>query len=247
MILFPTLELLNGKPVSLRQGRLDEAEIWHIDPVALVRSWAEDGADWMHLTNFDWITNGAGSEDLVQQILRVAGIPVQLAGGFRTADGVADWIDRGAGRIVVSTLALQDPDTVKALARAYPDQIVLSVDVRKGRVMCEGWRTESAFRPVDFLREFNQAPLAGVIVTDIDSDLRDRDAQLGVVSGLAAAARAPVVASGVVHCLDDVARLKYVPNIAGALVGRALMRKSIDLRVALDLAASTPETVADFI
>ena len=247
MILYPTLEILNGRCVSLTGGRLEAAEVWHVDPVETARSWARAGADWMHLTDFDWVEGRSGNDHLTQQIIRSAGIPVQLAGGFRTAEGVAHWIDRGAGRIVVSTLAALEPTKVMSLARSFPDQIVLSVDVWKGKVMMKGWTEASAMSPSAFVRAFNDTPLAGVVITDIDADLGGPDGQLGVVSGLAAEARAPAIASGVVRTLDDVARLKYVPNIAGALVGRALFNKSIDLEKALLIAQPEPEPVAEFI
>ena len=247
MILYPTLELSKGHCVSLSRGRLDLAEVWHVDPIETARAWAGAGARWMHLTDFDRVLGSDRNADLVQNIIRSVGIPVQLGGGFRSAELVADWIDRGAGRIVVSTLAVRDPQAVKALAKSYPDQIVLSVDVWKGRVMLDGWRQESAFEPMDLIRAFNDAPLAAVIVTDIESDVEERDAQLGVVSGLAAVARAPVIASGVVRTSDDVSRLKYVPNIAGALVGRALLRKTLDLSDALEIAQPVPEPVAEFL
>lgn len=246
MIIYPTMELSKGCCVSLERGQLDAPAMWHVDPVETARSWAGAGAEWMHLTDLDWIDGKSGNEDLIRSILRAVGIPVQLAGGFRTADSVAHWIDQGAGRIVLSTLAVLDPQTVKALAKQFPDQIVLSVDVLQGKVMTDGWRRESGWTPEDLIRSFNDAPLAGIVVTDIEADQSEAEAQLGLISGLAAVARAPVIASGVVRSLDDVARLKYVPNIAGALVGRALFRRSVALRDVLDTARPTVEPVAEF-
>ncbi len=247
MILYPTLELSRGQCVSLSRGRLDLAEVWHVDPIETARSWAGAGAQWMHVTDFDRVEGRDTNTDLIQTIIRTVGIPVQVAGGMRSADTIADWIDRGAGRVVVSTLAARDPQSLKALAKAYPDQIVLSVDVWNGHVMLDGWRHESAFAPADLIAAFNDAPLAAVIVTDIESDVEDRDAQLGVVSGLAAKAHAPVIASGVVRSSDDVARLKYVPNISGALIGRALFRRNVELGEALAVAQPVPEPVAEFL
>ena len=130
------------------------------------------------------------------------------------------------------------------LARSYPDQIVLAVDVWQGQVMTEGWRQAGAFTPENYIAAFGDAPFAGIIVTDIDSDMEDVDAQLGLISGLAASARTPIVASGVVRSVDDISRLKYVSNISGALVGRALFRKTVDLDEALEVARPTPEAVA---
>lgn len=247
MIIYPTIELLNGRCVSLSCGRPESASIWHVDPVETAKSWASAGAEWMHLTDFDWVEGRDGKIELVRSIIRSAGIPVQLAGGFRTAEAVAAWIDQGAARIVLSTLATLDPQSVRALASTYPDQIVLSVDVKNGHVMTHGWRQESAYSPEQFIAAYNDVPLAAVIITDVDSDIEERDGQLGLVSRLAALSNAPVIASGVVRKLDDVARLKYTPNIAGALLGRALFQKNIDLKAALLIARPETKPVAEFI
>ena len=247
MIIYPTMELLNGRCVSLTRGRIEEAAIWHVDPMETARSWAASGAEWMHLTDVDWVDGRSSNADLVRSLIRAAGIPVQLAGGFRSGEAVSAWIEQGAGCIVVSTLAVQDPTTLKSLIKTYPDQIVISVDVWKGRVMTHGWRKQSAYTPQDVLDVYNDVPLAGFVVTDIEGDIGERDAQLGMISGLAAKSRAPVIASGVVRNVDDVARLKYIPNIAGALIGRALFRKSVDLKAALLVARPETRVAAEFI
>lgn len=246
MIVYPTLELHEGKCVSLTRGRLEEPVIWHVDPLRTARGFAEAGAQWMHLTDIGALAGTGENGALAERIIRGAGVPVQLGGGFRSAEAVNRWIDKGAGRIVVGTMALQDPDAVKALARRHPDQIVLALDVSGGRLMTAGWRMPGAITPADFLAEFATAPLAGVIITDIDSDIEDSDGSLGVISGLAAQTRHPVIARGTVRTTDDVARLKYVPNIAGTLIGRALMARDVNLAEALSLAAAPNEPTAAF-
>lgn len=246
MIIYPILELRQGKCVSLPQGRLDEPSIWHVDPVETARGFTAAGAEWMHVTDIDAIAGDGDNSDLIEEIIRSVHIPVQIGGGFRSREGVETWIDKGAGRIVMGTMAAYDPQTFRALADAYPDQIVLAVDVYEGSVMTEGWRTKSALVPEEFLSAFEDVPLAGVILTDIDADIEDRDASLGVITGLAAATRHPVIARGTVRTVDDVARLKYVPNIAGALVGRALFSKSVDLADAIETGAAEQGRVAEF-
>lgn len=246
MIIYPTIELQGGRCVSLKRGRLNEPMIWHVDPVDTARSFAAAGAEWMHVTDFDGVIGGSENNELLEEIIRAAGIPVQIGGGFRTRDSVERWIDKGAGRIVIGTLATQDPELVKDLARSYPDQIVLAVDVWQGRVMTEGWRHASAFTPEAFIAAFDGTPLAGVLITDIDSNMEEVEAQLGMVSALAAEVRAPVIVSGVVNTVDDIARAKYIPNIAGLIIGRALFKKDVDLAEALDVAQPRPEPVAEF-
>lgn len=143
MIIYPTIELQNGRCVSLPRGKLEESAIWHVDPVAKAKEFAQAGAEWMHLTDLDAVAGKSTNRELVQRIIREAGIPVQLGGGFRSRDMIEDYIDKGAGRIVVGTLAAQNPHMVKELAERHVDQIVLAVDVWQNHVMIEGWKAQS--------------------------------------------------------------------------------------------------------
>ncbi len=245
-MIYPTMELQNGRCVTLDKGRLEDAMIWHVDPVETARSWSAAGAEWMQLTDFDAIEGRDTNASLVEEIIRSAEMPVQLAGGMRSREQVEHWIDKGAGRVVIGTLAARDPNLVKELAKLYPDQIVLAVDVWQGRVMTEGWRSQSAFTPEAFIDAFAGTPFAAILVTDIDSDMEDLDAQLGLISGLAEKSRTPIIASGVVRTADDISRLAYIHNISGAIVGRALFRKTLDLKEALSVASSAREPVAQF-
>lgn len=247
MMIYPTLELLDGRCVTLDKGNLDSPQIWHVDPIETAKGFASAGAQWMHLTDFNALQGDDRNSALVEDIIRSAGTPVQLGGGMRSREQVETWIEKGAGRIVIGTMAAYDPSTVVELAHAYPDQIVLAVDIWQGQVMTEGWRKAGAFDPVAYVQAFGDAPFAGIVVTDIDSDMSDVEAQLGLISGLAEKSRWPVTASGVVRSGDDISRLKYVPNIEGVLVGRALFRKTLSLEDALSLAQVEAERVAEFI
>ncbi|MEQ9257474.1 MAG: 1-(5-phosphoribosyl)-5-[(5-phosphoribosylamino)methylideneamino] imidazole-4-carboxamide isomerase [Roseovarius sp.] len=246
MIIYPTLELYNGKVVSLTRGRLAEPVIWHVDPIETAKKWAAAGAEWMHVTDINALAGDGDNNELTETIIRKAGIPVQLGGGFRSRESVTRWIDKGAGRIVIGTMAAHDPELVKSLAKYHPDQIVIAVDIFDGSVMTEGWRTRSAFAPETYVAAFDDAPLSGLIVTDIDADILDTDGSIGLISGLAAKTRHNVIARGTVRTTDDVARLKYVPNIAGTLIGRALHSKDVDLARALAIASEEGEPIAEF-
>lgn len=245
MIIYPTIELHNGKCVSLKGGNLDEPVIWHVDPLQTARGFAAAGAEWMHLTDINALAGDGDNSALIEEIIRGAGIPVQLGGGFRSREAVERWIDKGAGRIVIGTMAAQDPDLVKELAKHHPDQIVLAIDIYQGQMMTDGWRQPSAFSPEAFVAEFDTTPLAGIIVTDIDSDIADTEGQIGVIAGLAGSTRHQVIARGTVAQADDVARLTYIPNIAGTLIGRALMAKEVDLAEALVMARPASEPTAE--
>ncbi|OBY27522.1 HisA/HisF-related TIM barrel protein [Leisingera sp. JC1] len=246
MIIYPTMQLQNGRCVTLEKGRLDEPQVWHVDPVETAKGFAAAGAEWMHLTDFNALEGDSSNEELVTQIIRSAGIPVQLGGGMRSREQVEHWIDKGAGRVVIGTLAARDPHLVRELAEHHPDQIVLAVDIWQGQVMTDGWRKSGAFTPEAYLEAFAGAPFAGILITDIDSDVADTEAQMGLISHLASLVKLPVIASGVVHNADDISRLKYISNIAGAQVGRALFRKTLSVEEALAVARPEPEPVAEF-
>ena len=247
MQLYPTIELQAGKLVSLTRGDLDQPQIWHVDPVEKAKEFVEAGAEWMQVTDFDAVTGTGSNADIVEEILRKAGIPVQVAGGMRSTEQIEHWIDRGAGRVVVGTAAVWYPDMIKAAAKHFPDQLVVAVDMQDGFVMVDGWKTQSAITPESLITAFDGVPLAGFLVTDIEADRIDGDASVAHISAVAELAKVPVIASGLVKSLDDISRLKYVRNIGGAIIGRSLFNRAIDLAEALEVARAASEPVAEFI
>lgn len=247
MILYPTIELQNGRCVSLFRGRLEEPQIWHVDPIKKAQEFAEAGAEWLHITDFDAISGDGSNRAVIDEIIRTVGIPVQLGGGFRTMHAIEDGANRGAGRVVLGTVALLQPDLVRRAARAFPDQIALAIDVWQGRVVTHGWREKSTFLPEAFLRTFLNDPLAAVIVSDIDAKLGEAEDSLALATRLAAISNAPLISRGISRSLDDLARLKYVPHISGAIISRALFNKSVDLGKAIALAKEPLGEKAAFI
>ena len=237
MIVIPTMEIANRKCVSLYRGRMDEPMIWHVDPVEKAREFADAGASWLQLTDVDAITGSLDNRDLIVEIVRNVGIPVQLGGGFRSLEMIKEAIDFGVGRIVVGTIAVLTPDVVHAAAKLYPDQIVIAIDVWQGNVMTHGWNEPSAITPEGMLREFHYAPLAGILVTDIDANIDNRESTLDLLTALAEQTRTPLIASGVVRNIEDIRRLNQIPNVEGALVGTALFNRTIELPAALEAAA----------
>ena len=215
MILYPTIELLKGKAVSLRRGVIDDPMVWEVDPVEAAQGFAAAGASWMQVTDFDAMFGSDDNLDIIRDIILKAGIPVMVSGGVRTEARVQELLDMGAGRIVMGTVAVRHPDWVKTMAKYHPDTIVVSVDIWQGQVMVDGWREATAMDPGGFIESFADTPIAAIKITDIDNDIDATEASLGVISGLAVHANAPVIASGLVHTLDDIARLKYVPSIEG--------------------------------
>ena len=246
MILFPLIQLQRGRCVSLRRGRLEEAALWHVDPVKKAAEFAEAGAHWMQVVDLDAVSGEGNNAALITQIIRETPADVVVGGGIRTREHAAAWMDAGAARVVFGSAAVLTPQEVITAAHDFPDCVILAVDVFQGRVMIHGWRESTAFSPQAFIEQFDTAPLAAIQITDIDADVGDTDAGLALITQLAANTRKPVIASGMVRGLDDISRLKYLGNIDGAVIGRALFRRSIDLHEALAVANAPAERPAEF-
>ena len=236
MEIFPSMEIQNGRCVSLNRGRTDEPLVWHVDAVEKAREFAAAGAAWMHLTDIDAVMGSDANAELTIEIIRNAGIPVQLAGGFRSLDRMNEWIELGAGRIVVGTLAVLRPDIIKSAAKLHPDQIVVAVDVWQGNVMIHGWNEPSAITPEALIGAFYTDPLAAIMVTDIDANIEFAESSLELLQGLSELSRTPFIASGMVRSLDDIKRLKQIPNVVGTLVGTALYNRTLELEAVLEVA-----------
>jgi len=247
MLVYPAIEVMDGQCVSLRRGDIRDPVFWGADPLDCARRYAGAGAEWLHLVDFDAIMGESRNAGLVLSIIRQVGIPVQLAGGFRSTRQIEEWIELGAARIVVGTLAVQNQDWVKQMAKLHPDQIVVAVDVWRGGVMISGWTETSAISAELLIRSFELVPLAGFIVTDIDASLGEQERSLALINSLAELTSTPVIASGLVHALDDVSRLKYASTVSGCIVGSALLDKSVELEDVLALAQPVPESRAKFI
>lgn len=246
MQIIPRMLIQQGRCVSLDRGRLDHPTIWHVDPVETARQFAAAGVDRIHVTDLDAVAGTGSNEPLLREIIRKAEVPVQIGGGVRTLDGVHRWANAGAGQIVIGTAAVRTPHLVPVASRAHPDQIVLSVDIWKGKVVIGGWTEPTVFDPVDFVAGFKALPLAAVIVTDVDYEVDGVLTSLALTNRIAAATPTPLISAGLVHSLEDLSNLRYTYAVAGAMIGKALFDKSIDLATAVALAAASREPVAPF-
>lgn len=247
MMIYPYIALQKGRCVNLLRGRIDEPVVYDVDPLETAVGFARDGAEWIHVVDLDAVAGKGSNEELIRDIIRKSGASVQVAGGVRSPEQARAWADAGAGRVVVSTLAVTSPQFVREISYALPDQIVISVDVWQGRVMIRGWREQTAYSALDFVHWFDGWPLSQIIVTDIDRDLQLPESSLALVTKVAAETTTPVIASGLARTLDDIAELKYLYNISGAIVGRALYEGSFTLSEAIEVAKPTPEPIAEFV
>ena len=240
MILYPAIDLKDGQCVRVLHGDLSTATVFNTDPAAQARAWAAAGFHWIHVVDLNGAVQGqAINAKGVEAILSAVSVPVQLGGGIRTLADVERWIEAGVSRIILGTVAVKQPDIVIAAALAYPEQIAVSVDVRKGKVAVEGWTADSDLDAITVARRFEDAGVAALIVTDIDRDGTVMGFNVEAFGAMADAVNIPVIAAGGLATVDDIRKLKArkgVP-VAGAVLGRALYNGAIDPKQALGVAA----------
>lgn len=243
MILFPAIDLKGGQAVRLRLGDMAQATVFNDDPAAQARLFEEQGFEYLHVVDLDGAFAGESRNgEAVEGILRAVKMPVQLGGGIRTLAHVEAWLGKGLSRVILGTVALRDPELVKAAAKAFPGHIAVGIDARGGKVAVEGWAETSELTAVELAKRFEGAGVAAIIYTDIDRD--------GVLAGinwdgtlaLARSTRIPVIASGGLASMADIERLSR-PDcqiLEGAISGRALYDGRIDPRAALALLRGIP-------
>ncbi len=240
MIVFPAIDLKDGKVVRLAEGDMDRATIYGDDPAAQAMLFAEAGAEHLHVVDLDGSFAGtARNREAVEKI--VAAFPgyVQLGGGIRTREDVEGWFEAGVARIVMGSAALKDPDFVKDMAREFEGGIVVAVDAKDGMVATEGWAEVSDVPVVDLARRFEDAGVAALLFTDIGRDGMLKGCNIDATLDLARQVNIPVIASGGVKGLDDIHVLSIHADegIEGVITGRALYDGRLDLAAALAMAA----------
>ena len=234
MILYPAIDLKDGQCVRLLRGAMDEATVFSDDPAAQARAFQDAGCAWLHLVDLNGAfagqpVNGAA----VEAILAATDIPAQLGGGIRDMATIEGWLDKGIARVILGTVAVEDPDLVRAAARAFPGRVAVGLDARNGRVATRGWAEETEMLVTELAARFEDAGIAAIIYTDIDRDGAMGGPNIGATAALARAVGVPVIASGGVSSLADLLALKGTGVIAGAISGRALYDGKLDLTAAL--------------
>ncbi|WP_370160808.1 1-(5-phosphoribosyl)-5-[(5-phosphoribosylamino)methylideneamino]imidazole-4-carboxamide isomerase [Limimaricola soesokkakensis] len=237
MILYPAIDLKDGQAVRLLRGEMDKATVFNDDPAAQARAFVEAGTEWLHLVDLNGAfagepVNGAAVEAI---LAACPGVPAQLGGGIRDMKTIETWIDKGLARVILGTVAVENPDLVREAAKAFPGKVAVGLDAREGRVATRGWAEETNVMVTDLAKSFEDAGVAAIIYTDIARDGAMAGPNVAATEALARAVSIPVIASGGVSSLDDLKALKATGVIAGAISGRALYDGAIDLGEALKL------------
>jgi phosphoribosylformimino-5-aminoimidazole carboxamide ribotide isomerase len=238
MILFPAIDLKDGQCVRLKLGDMEQATVYNTDPGAQAKAFEDQGFEWLHVVDLNGAfagesVNGAA----VDAILKATKNPVQLGGGIRSLEHIANWLDRGLSRVILGTVAVRDPALVIEACRQFPGKIAVGIDAKGGKVAVEGWAEASELGVIELAKKFEGAGVSAIIYTDIDRD--------GILTGinwestlsLAAAVSIPVIASGGLASMDDIRRMLEpdAAKLEGAITGRALYDGRIDPAEALAL------------
>lgn len=236
MILFPAIDLKEGRCVRLIQGDMAQAMVFNDDPAGQAAIFEEQGFTWLHVVDLDGAFAGAPKNaSAVDAILARIRVPVQLGGGIREMRTLEAWIEKGVSRVIIGTAAVRDPAFVREAARRHPGKIAVGIDAKDGRVAVEGWAQTSSMTAEELGRRFEDAGVAAIIYTDIARDGILKGLNIEMTLALAGAVSIPVIASGGLASIDDIHRL-LEPDcalLAGAISGRALYDGRIDPREAL--------------
>ncbi len=234
MILYPAIDLKDGQCVRLLRGDMEAATVFGDDPAAQALKFQDAGCEWLHLVDLNGAFAGAPvNAAAVEAILKSVRVPVQLGGGIRDLATIEMWLSKGLARVILGTVAVEVPGIVRQAARAFPGQVAVGIDARKGFVATKGWATQTKVQATDLARSFEDAGVAAIIYTDIDRDGAMQGPNIGATEALARAVSIPVIASGGVSTLADLIALRDTGVIAGAISGRALYDGTIDLQTAL--------------
>ncbi|MEP0320611.1 1-(5-phosphoribosyl)-5-[(5-phosphoribosylamino)methylideneamino]imidazole-4-carboxamide isomerase [Bauldia litoralis] len=241
MILYPAIDLKDGQCVRLEKGDMDKATVFGSDPAAQAAAFAAQGFERLHVVDLNGAFAGrAVNGDAVSAILGAVDIPVQLGGGIRDHAAIDAWLDKGIARVILGTIAVRDPDLVRAAARRHPGKVAVGIDARGGKVAVSGWAEATEMDVIDLARAFEDAGVAAIIYTDIDRDGVLAGLNIASTLKLARSVSIPVIASGGLASIADIRRL-LEPDCAileGAISGRALYDGRLDPAEALALIAT---------
>jgi len=233
MQIWPAIDLRGGKCVRLQQGDYDRETVFGDDPADQARQFVAQGGEYLHLVDLDGARDGRlVNLDAIRAITAAVTIPCELGGGVRDESSIRQLLDLGLQRVVIGTKALREPEWFRTMCRSFPHRLALGVDARGGMVATHGWLETSQTRAIDLAKQFENEPVAAVIMTDISTDGMLAGPNLDALRELQEAITLPVVASGGVTSADDVRALAR-SGMAGCIIGRALYERRLSMAEAL--------------
>lgn len=235
MLIFPAIDIVDGKAVRLFKGDYVQMTVYNNDPVSVAKDFENAGAKWVHLVDLEGAKSGTTPNlDTICKIVSETSLSVEVGGGIRSLDTVAKYLDAGVSRVILGTAAVKDPDFLKEALRLYGDRIAVGIDLKEGMVAIKGWTEVSEENAFDFCRKMQAMGVKTIICTDISKDGAMQGTNLSLYRELSEAFDLQIIASGGVSSLEDVKNLAEM-KLYGAIIGKAYYTKAIDLKVAIEV------------
>jgi phosphoribosylformimino-5-aminoimidazole carboxamide ribotide isomerase len=239
MIIFPAIDIRGGKCVRLTEGRFDQETVFADHPAEMAKRWANEGAEFLHVVDLDGALAGRPVNlEVIKEIVKMVAIPVQLGGGIRTMDCIAELLNAGVNRVILGSIAVRQPELVKAACQEFKERIVVGIDARDGQVAVEGWGISGGIGADELAKHMAEAGVARIIYTDISRDGTLTGVNVTATAALARVAGIPVIASGGVSDIADIHAVKAAQQdgVEGVIVGKAIYTGSLSLKAAIQVA-----------
>ena len=236
MILYPAIDIQDGKCVRLQRGDFSTSTVYGDDPVEMARRWEEAGADYIHVVDLDGAQKGAGANrEVIAKMVKAVSVPIQLGGGIRTLEDIKAGLALGVARVILGTVAIENPLLVKEAVEIYGgDKIVVGVDAKAGKVAIHGWETVSSKEATDVCLEMKSYGVKTIIYTDIAQDGMMKGPNIEATEELIQKTGMDIIASGGVSKLSDLVNTKKI-KAAGTIIGVALYLDAFTLEEALEI------------
>ena len=236
--LYPAIDIKDGKCVRLLLGDMEKDTIYNIDPLDQAMRFIDQGAEWLHIVDLDGAVSGnKENKKSIEKILKKLKdkVKIQIGGGIRDINDIDFWLQRSVNRVILGTLALENPKLINQLGKRYFKKIIVGADVRDGKLASHGWKKQSEIVAVDLIKNLNASVVSSVIYTDITKDGSLNGVSLEQTVNFAKSIPHPVIASGGVSSLNDISRLakEFSNGVQGVIVGRALYDKKFTFSDAL--------------
>ncbi len=238
--LYPAIDIKDGKCVRLLFGDMEKETVYNNDPIDQAMWFIDQGAKWLHIVDLDGAVKGKTvNKSIIQKLLKTSQnkVNIQLGGGIRSLENIDFWLQNSVERLILGTLAFENPNFVKKLEHKYYKKIVIGADVRDGMIASNGWKRQSNIRAFDLIKKFDPSIISAVVYTDISRDGSLQGVSLKQTTNFAKSIPHPVIASGGVSSLNDIIRLRdeLSNGIEGVIIGRALYDKKFTFGDALQI------------
>ena len=238
MNFYPAIDIKDGKFIRLKQGRLDEVTVYGDNPVEIAKKFSEAGAKWIHVVDIDGAFKGKSiNQKVILDIKKNSKTKIQVGGGIRTQESASFYLNNGIDRVVLGTIALENPKIIEQLCENYPGRIAVGIDAKKGMVATEGWSKTSTIEVGKLSKLYENIGVSCVIFTDIEKDGLMEGVSLNQLKNLLKNTKLNVIASGGVSSLDDLKKLKSLEkeNLIGVISGKAIYENKFSVNKAIEI------------